>query len=341
MSVTSQLRNKNGPLWHFFKSHENIDGVKSITSLLRATSTASRPPYNGSYKYSITGTAFPYVAHILLPKNKLLSSSISGKKVYREFNIESSVAFHLADHRNIIYFQYKDLIDKLLSLATNLLSSKNDITLIAKGAIIFAILEITVRGNALPKKLTDLYQKYDDTSMCIHQYLYQEIECKSLIDDIVELTKSFLKANKPSCNTFNNAKYFRFDKKLWHSRAVGGADIDVALVRGKRISIIDYKTILKPIDNNVTRQILSYALLWDKSWDGDNINLSSIGIYYTRTAELKEITVTNAMKTAFPKTITLKKTRDQLISSFSEYAERNDILNEAHTIANLKTILGK
>ena len=210
MSVTSQLRAKRGPLWYFFEEFENTDGIKSITSMLRATSTPSRPTYNGHYKYSITGTAFPYVAHILLPKNKLLFSHVSGKKTYRKFNSKSSVAFHLADHKNILYFQYKDLIDKLLSLGTNLLSNKNDITLIAKGAVIFAILEISLRGHALPKKLTNLYYECNNTYMCIHQFLYTELQCRALIDDLVELTKNFLKANKPSLNTFKKCEVSSF-----------------------------------------------------------------------------------------------------------------------------------
>ena len=150
------------------------------------------------------------------------------------------------------------------------------------------------------------------------------------------MTKNFLKANKPSCNIFNNAKYYCFDKTLAHSKAVDGADIDVALVRGKNVSIIDYKTILKPIDNYITRQILSYALLWDRRFDGNNMNLSKIGIYYVRTAELKEITLSSAIKKAFPSTATLKKARKQLISSFSEYAEDCNAMEELRAISRLK-----
>lgn len=347
MSVTSQLRNKAGPLWMFFEENESTDGIKSITTILKATSIPDPPPYKGSFPYSITGTAFSYVAHILLPTARIhaiqpfIGTILEKTRYKQEFKIDRSIAFKSADDKFYPYWDYKELIDEFLSMATDMISNKKDINSVAKGSIILAILEISVRGGSLPESLTYLYEEHDDVKKCIDIYLEKGIQYQQLVDDTVKIARIFLNAIKSSDNDLKNAKFCYFGKALHHSVSVGGADIDVALLRNGKISIIDFKTILKPVDNTVTRQILSYALLWNKHWDGGDVGLSNIGVYYSRAGELREIPVADAIKLAFPSLSTLSEARKRLGVSFSEYAERIGLMREQRSISELKKILGR
>lgn len=342
MSVTSQLRNKAGPLWTFFDENESAEGIKSITAFLKATITPAVPPYMGSYPHSVTGTAFSYVAHILLPKARIYATyPIFGKRIKQEFEIGRSMAFKSASDNFYPYWDYKELIDELVSMATDMISNKKDINSVAKGSVILSILEISVRGGSLPKSLTDLYEEYDDARRCIDIFLDKEIPYMDLVDDTAAIAKIFLNTIKSSENNLKAAKFFDFGKSLHHSGAVGGADIDAVLVRGDKISIIDFKTKIKPIDNTVTRQVISYALLWNKHWDGSDMGVSDIGVYYSRTGELKEIFITDAIKLAFPAFKNLSEARKRFGMSFAEYAERIGLIKEQRSVLELKKVLGR
>lgn len=333
MSLTSQIREKNGPLWGFLKEYENTDGLKSVTGRLKAASAPIRPNYDGSYKYSVVGTAFPYLAHTMLPINRYYGRYKVGEPVNLKFNIADSVPFQLANHKNLLYWEYKYFIDEFLKIASELLQKKRNKLALAKGAIILAVLEISSRGGQFPSKLVESCEEYNNPAECMDEYL-KYIGFESLASDLSYLVGNFLEHNKSDHPDLIGAKYFCFDKTLMHAKAVGGADIDCAIVREKDISIIDYKTLLKPIDDDVTRQLISYALLWDSKWDGDSLNLTKIGIYYVRTSELKEVSLKSVFSKVFPATPTLAKTRSQLISYFLDYSKTQDAIKELKALSN-------
>lgn len=333
MSLTSQIREKKGPLWGFLKEYENAGGLKSITDRLKASSVPNRPNYDGSYKYSVVGSAFPYLAHTMLPMNRYYGRYKVGEPVNLRFNITASVPFQLANHKNLLYWEYKYFIDEWLQVASGLLQKKRNKLALAKGAIILAVLEISARGGQFPRKLIESCEKYDNPTECMEEYL-KYIGFESLASDLSGLVGSFLEHNKSDRPDLIGAKYFCFDKTLMHAKAVGGADIDCALVRGKDISIIDYKTLLSPIDYDVTRQLISYALLWDSKWDGDFLNLTKIGVYYVRTSELKEVSLKSAFSKVFPAVPTLAKARSQLISHFLDYSKSQDAIKELKALSN-------
>ncbi|MCD6273716.1 MAG: hypothetical protein J7K30_12960 [Deltaproteobacteria bacterium] len=137
-----------------------------------------------------------------------------------------------------------------------------------------------VSVQALIKKSKYGKNSKEKTTKFLFDEYYKTLGGELYAQDISNLITIFNNATNTPESEFFNAKFTVFNQALGNSYLVGGADFDCVVSYDNRQILTDIKTIIKPLKIDHLRQILGYALLYDKT--NDKFQFTDIGIYFSR-----------------------------------------------------------
>jgi hypothetical protein len=116
--------------------------------------------------------------------------------------------------------------------------------------------------------------------------------------DIAELITVFTTSIQSPKSELFNARFAVFNQALWNSGLVGGADFDCVIEYNNRHVLTDIKTMTRPLQMEHLRQIIGYALLYDKK--KDNFTFTDIGVYFSRSGSFRFLPIDRVIQRSLP-----------------------------------------
>ncbi len=160
---------------------------------------------------------------------------------------------------------------------------------VVKGFVSFAILDNLFRSGLLPA----IFYNSNDTINLFNEF-YDLIGGDLYTKEIFNLIKIFNRAITYKNGSLYGSEFVVFNSALSNSGLVGGADFDCVIKHNGKFILTDIKAIKNPINDSYLKQILGYALLYDK--ERDKFNVTDIGFYYARSGMFRYISCDVAVK---------------------------------------------
>lgn len=313
MSLTSLLRDNKSFLRHFFEKCTDKNGVRECIKLLNPDKkTSLLPNFQRRESYSLAGLATDYLIHYSLNNNKLILSSTTAEDAIR------ASENRYKKHPDELSQAYYDRSQYLYNIAKTGLNGSIPIEVESiRAATALAILDIIGRVGwaSVPLILEDeLINGFTETEKTtINTYIGDNISQKTnnyvfdrfidafdgdrYIKDVSNIINLFIQNRNNSQHHISQSEMIVSSKTLSNSTLVGGADIDCVLKLKDHIILTDIKTSIKGLGSYHIQQLIGYALLHDQ--DKDKFQVNSIGIYHSRTGELKYISLKEALELLF------------------------------------------
>lgn len=331
MSLTSQLRDKNSRVRQFFDKFEDYDGIKNCLSLLQSTKPIhpSLLPDSASVtSYAYVGTTTDYLIRYAGNGNKLIfEQTIAAKALLRfsERGISNSINFP----DDIFHISTDFCLNELFRIAKKNLDGREPYDSEAiYSATALSIMDGVLRSGFLPKlfTLSSLSEKYkeiingddflsDERQAILIKAVFDDyidsLGGDKYIQDVSHVVKLFCRSREEIDSEVFGLEMIVGNRSLGNSILVGGADFDCIVDKSGDLILVDIKTTTKPLVVEHVRQIIGYALLFDKQ--KDDFYFDHIGIYNSRSGSFKFLSLDFIMKVVFRKFKSIDIAREKFI----------------------------
>ena len=305
MSLTSQLKNRNSPVCQFFSAHEHKQGMtESIAFLLSShpfLQTEFVPPF---YVYGIIGTASDYLIRYIANGNK-----INFKKIIAAEAVKRGEFFDFLEDED--YSSYLRVLFDIGQFGLRGQTATSSEAIVSSLAL--ALLDNYYRSGLLPKAFFDRLsaserkkirsiqygKSYQDKKIFYQLFKYlEDIGGDLLVREIAAIANLFETGLQDSQSEIYGIKFEVYNKALYYSNLVGGADFD-CVIRHKGAHILtEIKTIKKNLNIDYLRQLLGYSLLYSRS--KDRFSSTHLGVYYSRACSFRYVSVDFLITKCFP-----------------------------------------
>ncbi len=292
MSLTSQLDKRDSPVRQFFSFHESKEGMEESIAQLRSSrpffQTDFKPPF---YVASIIGTSSDYLIRYIANRNKL-----NFRKIIAAEAVMRGQLLGLLD--DVDYDPYLQVLFEVGQFGLRGQSAMSPEAVVS--SLSLALLDNFYRSGYFPKAFADKLsaderkkarrlrygQSYLERKVFFQLFKYLDvIGSDSLVQEIATIASLFENGlQEPSSEIFG-IKFAVYNKALYHSGLVGGADFDCVIQYGKAHVLTEIKSTKKDIDKDHLRQLLGYNLLYSRSQD--KFPLTHLGFYYSRACSFR------------------------------------------------------
>lgn len=294
MSLTSEIKDPKSPVRDFFSRYENKIGVKECLSYFQSTKPIRPLSFNilvarPFVVHSLIGTSVDYLIRYSAMGNKLIFNETVAHQGWSLGSVGS-----MNDFWDDLFLDER--VTDLYEIGKMYMDGREAPNIEAvHSAIALSLLEKVYRSHSLPNLFMNSPED-KDTQILLNEYI-EQMGGTALLEDISACMKTFISALKDPNGELFDGRIVVFNRGLGNSGLVGGADFDCVIEYNKTLILTEIKSMVKPLVIEHIRQVIGYALLYDK--EKDPFQFSDVGFYHSRSGSFRFLPMDSILEKCF------------------------------------------